>query len=34
MFEALLVSVVLVAITVVIHAYGTHYWMRYMGYRF
>jgi voltage-gated potassium channel len=34
MFEALLVSVVLVAITVVIHAYGTHHWMRYMGYRF
>ena len=34
MFEALLVSVVLVAITVVIHAYGTHYWMRYMGHRF
>lgn len=34
MFGALLVSVVLVAITVVIHAFGTHYWMRYMHYRF
>ena len=34
MFEALLVSVVLVAITMVIHAYGTLHWMRFMAYRF
>ena len=34
MLQAILVSIVLVAITVVIHAYGTHHWMRYMGHRF
>ena len=31
MLELLLISIVLVAITVVIHALGTHHWMRYMA---
>ena len=34
MLQAILVSIVLVAITVVIHAYGTNHWMRYMGNHF
>jgi len=29
-----LISIVLVAITVVIHALGTHHWMRFMARRF
>jgi len=33
MLEPLLISIVLVAITVVIHALGTHHWMRYMARR-
>lgn len=34
MLETLLISVLLVAITVLVHAYGTHHWMRYMARRF
>lgn len=34
MLEPLLVSVILVAITVVIHAFGTTHWMHFMGRRF
>ena len=34
MLTPLLVSIVLVAITVVIHAYGTHHWMLFMKLRF
>ena len=34
MLAPLLISIVLVAITVVIHAYGTHHWMRFMKHRF
>ena len=34
MFALLVVSVLLVAVTVLIHAYGTHYWMRFMASRF
>jgi len=34
MFEPLLVSMVIVALTVVIHAFGTHHWMRFMGRHF
>lgn len=34
MFALLFVSVLLVAVTVLIHAYGTHYWMRFMGSQF
>jgi hypothetical protein len=34
MLQPLLVSVVLVAITVVIHALGTHHWMRFIKYRY
>jgi hypothetical protein len=34
MLQPILVSVALVAITVVIHALGTHHWMRFMKHRF
>ena len=34
MFTLLFVSVLLVAVTVLIHAYGTHYWMRFMAHRY
>ena len=34
MLVPLLISIVLVAITVVIHAYGTHHWMLFMKHRF
>lgn len=34
MLEPILVSVLLVAITVVIHAFGTTEWMRFMGLRY
>jgi hypothetical protein len=34
MLEPLLISIVIVAITVVIHALGTHHWRRFMARRF
>ena len=34
MLEPLFLSIVLVAIIVLIHAFGTHHWMRFMRWRF
>jgi hypothetical protein len=34
MLEPLLLSILLVAITVLIHAFGTYHWMRFMGRHF